>query len=52
MAIVATTNEIHADRPAAAITNGMIIAGAAVGAILESDWARVSHCDRMSGRRP
>src|ERR1700686_5543312 len=52
IAMVANTYASHVPLPASAHTSGIVAAGVVVGAIVETDCARVSMGDRIPRRKP
>jgi hypothetical protein len=51
-ATVANKYASHVPFPASAQTSGMVAAGVVVGAMVETDCARVSMGERIPGRKP
>src|ERR1700719_1115287 len=52
IAMVANTYASHVPLPASAHTSGIVAAGVVVGAIVETDCARVSMGERIPRRKP
>src|SRR5579859_6118568 len=52
MATVASTYASQVPLPARAHTSGIVAAGVVVGAMVETDWAKVSKGDKIPRRNP